>query len=70
MSRCDCGALRVSHRACPQCGKYNGRIVVDVVAREKREARRAKKRQTELRLSGQGESGQKESKAEGKAASA
>ncbi|HWP61244.1 MAG TPA: 50S ribosomal protein L32, partial [Candidatus Paceibacterota bacterium] len=22
-SRCECGALRVPHRACPTCGKYN-----------------------------------------------
>ena len=54
VSRCECGALRVSHRACPQCGKYNGRVVVDVVARGKREAERAKRRQTALRESGQG----------------
>lgn len=53
VSRCDCGALRVSHRACPMCGKYNGRVVVDIVARGKREAKRAKKRQTALRESGQ-----------------
>lgn len=52
-SRCDCGALRASHRACPKCGKYNGHIVVDVVAKEKRLARRAKKHQKELRESGQ-----------------
>jgi len=52
-SRCECGALRPSHRACPNCGKYNGRVVIDVVARGKREARRTKRRQTELRESGQ-----------------
>jgi ribosomal protein L32 len=45
--------LRVSHRACPTCGKYNGRVVVDIVAEQKREARRAKRKQTELRASGQ-----------------
>jgi len=53
VSRCDCGELRVSHRACPNCGKYNGRVVIDVVARGKRDARRAKRRETELRESGQ-----------------
>ncbi len=53
VSTCDCGALRVSHRACPNCGKYNGRVVIDIVARGKRDARRAKKRQTALRESGQ-----------------
>jgi large subunit ribosomal protein L32 len=53
VSTCDCGALRVSHRACPSCGKYNGRVVIDIVARAKRDARRAKRKQTELRESGQ-----------------
>lgn len=52
-SKCDCGALRISHRACPECGKYNGHVVIDVVARAKRESRRAKRRQTELKESGQ-----------------
>lgn len=50
---CECGALRVSHRACPSCGKYNGRVVIDVVARAKREARRTKRRDMALRESGQ-----------------
>ena len=53
VSRCDCGALRVSHRACPSCGKYNGRVVIDIVGQKKREVRRAKRRQTEMRESGQ-----------------
>ncbi len=50
---CECGALRVSHRACPSCGKYNGRVVVDVVAQAKRTARRDKRREHALRASGQ-----------------
>jgi large subunit ribosomal protein L32 len=50
---CECGELRQPHRACPACGKYNGRIVVDVVAQQKRQARRAKRKETELRESGQ-----------------
>jgi large subunit ribosomal protein L32 len=25
-----CGALIVPHRACPECGKYNGRDVINV----------------------------------------
>ena len=53
LSRCECGALRASHRACAECGKYNGRIVIDVVARAKREVRRAKRREKELKESGQ-----------------
>jgi ribosomal protein L32 len=36
--------LRQSHRACPECGKYNDKIVVDVVARAERDARRTKRR--------------------------
>ncbi len=43
----------MQHRACKECGKYNGRVIIDVVARAKREQRRAKRKQTELRASGQ-----------------
>lgn len=25
-----CGALCMPHRACPECGKYNGRTVIQV----------------------------------------
>jgi len=53
LAKCECGALRVPHRACAECGKYNGRVIIDVVGRAAREARRAKRRQTELRESGQ-----------------
>jgi len=24
----NCGALRMSHRVCPECGMYNGRVVI------------------------------------------
>lgn len=50
---CECGALRQPHRACPSCGKYNGRVAVDVVARVERTQRRTKRKQKELRESGQ-----------------
>lgn len=60
LATCECGALRLSHRACPQCGKYNGSVVVDVVARAKKTARRAKRKQTELRESGQETTKEKE----------
>ena len=53
MVKCECGALRLPHRACPECGKYNGRVIIDVVARAKRDARRQKRKETELRASGQ-----------------
>ncbi len=52
-SKCECGALRVPHRACLECGKYNGRVVIDVVARAKREQKRTARKQKELRESGQ-----------------
>ena len=50
---CECGATRVSHRACPNCGKYNGRVAIDVVAKTEREQRRTKRKQKEVRESGQ-----------------
>ena len=33
--------MRVSHRACPNCGRYNGRVAVDLVA--KKQARLTKR---------------------------
>ena len=53
LSKCECGALRIPHRACPECGKYDGRVVIDVVARAKRTERRMKRREKELKESGQ-----------------
>ena len=53
LSKCDCGALRIPHRACPECGKYNGRVIVDIIARATREARREKRKEKALRASGQ-----------------
>ena len=51
--KCECGALRQPHRACASCGKYNGKVVLDVAGRAAREARRMKRREKELRASGQ-----------------
>jgi len=28
LSKCSCGALKLSHRVCPECGMYKGRQVV------------------------------------------
>lgn len=53
LAKCECGAARMTHRACPQCGKYNGKVVIDVVAEASRTARRQKRKLTELRASGQ-----------------
>ena len=33
LATCECGAARVSHRACSECGRYKGRIVIDHVAK-------------------------------------
>ena len=41
---CECGAPRVSHRACAACGRYRGRVVVDFAAvASAKAARKAKK---------------------------
>lgn len=53
LATCECGAPRLSHRACAQCGKYNGKVVIDIVERAKKQARRDKRRQKELRAAGQ-----------------
>lgn len=45
LGKCECGAVRVSHRACPACGRYRGRVVVDVAA--KAQAKAAKKSKVE-----------------------
>ena len=50
--RCECGALRVPHRACANCGRYNGKVVLDVAGAAAREARRTKRREKTLRASG------------------
>lgn len=41
LAKCECGAMRVSHRACPACGRYRGRVIVDVAGKL---ASKAKKR--------------------------
>lgn len=43
LATCECGAARVSHRACPSCGRYRGRVVVDLAKKaQTRMARRQK----------------------------
>lgn len=51
-TKCECGALRIPHRACAQCGRYNGKVVIDVAARAARETRRQKRHDKALRASG------------------
>ena len=50
---CECGAKRQNHRACASCGKYGGKVVIDVVAKAERAARRTKRHNKELKASGQ-----------------
>lgn len=50
--KCECGALRQNHRACAACGKYGGRVVVDVVAKAERDAKRMKRREKAMRAAG------------------
>ncbi|MDE2071318.1 MAG: 50S ribosomal protein L32 [Patescibacteria group bacterium] len=33
---CECGASRLSHRACPTCGRYRGRVVIDMTPKAKK----------------------------------
>ncbi len=53
LATCECGHLRLPHRACANCGKYDGKIAVDVVAETQREQRRMKRKERELKASGQ-----------------
>lgn len=39
----DCGAPCSNHRACANCGKYRGRVVVDVHAKIAKKEKKAKK---------------------------
>lgn len=49
---CECGSPRLSHRACPSCGKYRGHVGIDTAAQANRLARRQKRREKELKASG------------------
>ena len=37
----DCGAKHLMHRVCMQCGKYRGRVVVDVTKKALKAAKKA-----------------------------
>ena len=41
---CECGAARVSHRACASCGRYRGRVVVDLAAKQQAKAQKRQKK--------------------------
>jgi len=60
ISKDEAGNLYLSHRVNPVTGMYKGRQVLDVTARAKRAARRAKRREKELMASGQSTDEKKE----------
>ncbi|MEK7567508.1 MAG: 50S ribosomal protein L32 [Patescibacteria group bacterium] len=44
-SKCaDCGAVHIPHRVCTSCGKYNGRVVIDMVKAVSKKASKAKEK--------------------------
>ncbi len=44
LAMCECGAVRVSHRVCASCGRYRGRIIVDVAAKAIKKAVKKRKK--------------------------
>lgn len=38
----DCNAKRLSHKTCANCGKYNGRVVIDVLAKTAKKEKKNK----------------------------
>jgi ribosomal protein L32 len=56
------GNLYLPHRVNPVTGMYKGRVVIDIVAQKKRDDRRTKRREKNLRESGQ-DTGQKDESA-------
>ena len=59
------GGVHLRHRVDPSTGLYRGRVVIDIVAEAKRQQRRNKRKEKDLRASGQQtESKKEETKAE------
>lgn len=51
LATCECGSPRVSHRACPSCGRYRGRVVVDVASKAQAKAKKREQRAKEAEKS-------------------
>jgi len=63
LSACvDCGTLHVRHHACATCGKYRGRVVVDVKAQIEKKEAKMKARSAALGTQAKGDSQVEESK--------
>jgi large subunit ribosomal protein L32 len=43
----DCKAKRLSHKVCTNCGKYNGRVVLDVMAKTIKKEKKLKAKSKE-----------------------
>ena len=48
----DCGELHVMHRICKNCGKYRGRVVIDVEKQIAKKEEKSKKKQKEMEQTG------------------
>ncbi len=42
-----CGQPVLSHKACPNCGTYKGRVVIDVLKKLDKKERKAKEKELE-----------------------
>ncbi len=40
---CECGASRRKHQLCQSCGRYRGRVIVDVAAKASKSANKTSK---------------------------
>ncbi len=47
MVACECGASAKRHTMCPSCGKYRGKVIIDVAAAVAQKAAKRVKRQEE-----------------------
>ncbi len=45
LAKCECGHIRVSHRACAHCGRYRGRVVIDTAKKAAKAAKRSEKKE-------------------------
>jgi large subunit ribosomal protein L32 len=45
----DCGASRVNHCVCGVCGKYKGRLVIDLAKKAAKKETKKRKEQTSVR---------------------
>jgi|TARA_B100001964_G_scaffold10238_1_gene10986 large subunit ribosomal protein L32 len=53
LAKCtDCGEMHLKHRVCENCGKYRGRVVIDVEKEIQKKEEKAKKKQREMEQTG------------------